>query len=146
MILDKRNEFADAVAIPTSAGAVALFGDVVDLGLGANLGSGELPYLNITIDTAVTGATAVEFQLVSDAQAAIATDGSATVHGSTGAIPVAKLTAGASFVFEPSKAFDAERYLGVLVKVTGTATAGKANAFFTFDSTKWAALKSVTGL
>ena len=93
MLLDERNEFADAVALNTGAPGQFLLGDVIDLqaldSAGADLGSpgqdlgggGDNPiYLVITVDTAVTGTGEVRFKLVSDAQAAIATDGTATEH------------------------------------------------------------------
>lgn len=66
MILDERNEFADATALSTAATGLALVGDVIDLGTdGINEVDGI--DLAITIDTAVTsaGAATVEFQLVS---------------------------------------------------------------------------------
>ena len=74
MILDERNEFADATALSTAATGLALVGDVIDLGTdGINEVDGI--ELFITVDTAVTsaGSATVEFQLASDAQAAIAT-------------------------------------------------------------------------
>lgn len=145
MIIDKRNEFADNVAIPTSANAVALFGDVIDLGGAVNVGSGEYTDFTVTVDTAVTGATSVKFDLVSDAQAAIATNGTATLHGSTGAIPVARLTAGAKFSFQLPKGFDYERYLGVVVTVVGTATAGAVSVFLAAEAGGWQAVESNNG-
>lgn len=145
MILDERSEFADALAIPTSANAVALLGDVIDLGLGQKVGSGDYSDFYVSVDTTITGATSVKFDLVSDAQAAIAVDGSATIHGSTGALPVARLTAGAIFSFQLPKGFNYERYLGVIVTVVGTATAGKVNAGFAAEAGGWAAINANTG-
>ena len=82
MILDERTEFADAVSVAAAAGT-ALIGDVIDLTVARNIGNGKPVYLVITVDTEIiTGGVAgtLIFQLVSDAQAAIATDGTATVH------------------------------------------------------------------
>lgn len=146
MILDNYNEFADAVAIPTTANAVALLGDVIDLGdAPEKVGSGDYTDFYVSVDTAVAGATSVRFDLVSDAQAAIAVDGSATVHGSTGAIPLAQLKAGAVFSFQLPKGFNYERYLGVLVTVVGTATAGRVNAGLAAEAGGWKAVTSHTG-
>ena len=145
MILDERSEFVDAVAIPTSADANVLLGDVIDLGAtGERVGSGEYADFYVSVDTTITGATSVEFKLVSAAQPAI-DPSTGTVHGSTGAIPVARLTAGALFSFQMPKGFDYERYLGLVVTVVGTATAGKVNAGFAAEAGGWAAVTSHTG-
>lgn len=86
MILDERNEFADATALSTAATGRALVGDVIDLGAtSSDIGNGQPLYLVIQVDTDVTsaGAATVSFELASDASASIATDGSATVHAVT---------------------------------------------------------------
>jgi hypothetical protein len=81
------------------------------------------------------GAATVQFQFASDAQAAIATDGSATVHAQTEAIPKATLVAGYQRVIPlPLELPVYEEFLGIL-QITGTAalTAGKVNAYLTLD-------------
>lgn len=143
MILDERNEFADATALSTAATGRALVGDVIDLGAtSSDIGNGEQMYLVIQVDTAVTsaGSATVSFELASDASASIATDGSATVHAVTAAIPKATLVAGyvAAAVALPIGTY--ERYLGILQNVgTAALTAGKVNAFLTRDVSKWVA-------
>lgn len=150
MIMDERNEFADAVSVAAAAGT-ALIGDVIDLGAAhRDIGQGQPIYLVITTDTEIiTGGSAgtVKFQLASDAQAAIATDGSATVHIDTGtfvtddaAANSAQLNAGGVIFCGPlpSEGNVYERYLGILcVTATTTTTAGKINAFLTLDPTGW---------
>jgi uncharacterized protein YaiE (UPF0345 family) len=142
MWLDERTEFADATSANTGAAGTYLVGDVVDTGIAGSstvsndLGLGESAWLVIQVDTAFTsgGSATVAFHLASDAGASIATDGSATYHFSTSAIPVATLVAGytVAAVRLPSGTY--ERYLGIL-QTTGTAalTAGKFNAFVTND-------------
>jgi hypothetical protein len=144
MILDERGEFCDAIALNTGGAASYLVGDVIDLGgTSQDIGTGEPLYLVIQVDTTATsgGAATGQFHLCSDAQAAIAVDGTATYHFSTGAIPVATLVAGYQVcaVRLPSGAY--ERYLGI-VQTTAVAafTAGKINAFLTHDISKWSAL------
>lgn len=146
MILDERLEFADAASVAAAAGTTIL-GDVVDLGsVTRDIGVGDGLFFTITVDTEViTGGTAgtIKFQLVSDAQAALATDGSATVHWSSGDIVTddsaansALLNAGALLaqVALPLAGPVYERYLGVLVTVgTTTTTAGAVSAFITPD-------------
>jgi len=142
MILDETLEFCDAVSAIQAASSVALIGDVVDLGAaGESQGSPDKPlFLVITVDTAVVSADSnpLSFKLVSDAQAALATNGTASEHVVTPALLPASYPAGAKFVFAlPSPGVAYERYLGIL-EVTGAGTsgitAGKVNAFLTFDA------------
>lgn len=143
MILDSRNEFADATALSTSGTGLQLVGNVVDLGAASrDIGEGADIYLVIQVDTAVTsaGAATVDFQLASDAAASIATDGSATVHVATGAIGKATLTAGYQKAICLPKGETYERYVGILANVaTAAVTAGKVNVFLTSDPKGWRA-------
>jgi hypothetical protein len=146
MILDERTEFADALSVAAAAGT-ALIGDVIDLGLPArDVGMGEQLWLVITCDTEITtaaGAGTVKFQLVSDAQAAIATDGTATVHYDSGTF-VTNVAASNDPVLNAGEVIVAvalpvqgkvyERFLGILcITATTTTNAGKINAFLTLD-------------
>jgi hypothetical protein len=149
MILDSLLEFADATSVAASAGT-ALIGDVIDLQEARDIGNGEPIYLVIQCATSIiTGGAAgtVKFQLASDAQAAIATNGSATVHFDTGTFvtddaALNDLDAGATIaaVALPMEGNAYERYLGILcVTATTTTTAGAINAFLTKDVSKWKA-------
>jgi hypothetical protein len=151
MILDERLEFADATSVAAAAGT-ALIGDVIDLQVARDIGNGQPVYLVITTATEIiTGGVAgtVKFQLVSDAQAAIAVDGSATVHLDTGtfvtddaAANSAQLNAGGviACIALPLQGPVYERYLGILcITATTTTTAGAINAFLTLDPTGWKA-------
>ena len=143
MILDERNEFADATALGTSGTGRQLVCDVIDLGgVTQDVGNGQPLYLVIQVDTAVTssGNATVSFELVSDAQAAIETDGTATVHFATAAIPKATLVAGYTVAAVALPLGSYERYLGLIANVgTAAASAGKVNAFLTHDVAKWVA-------
>lgn len=146
MIIDERTEFADAAGVAAAAGT-ALIGDVLDSSsIARDLGMGEDIYLVITCATEIiTGGVAgtVKFQLVSDAQAAIAVDGTATVHLDSGTFATGaanandpQLNAGeVIFVAAlPMQGKVYERYLGVLAVTATTATTGGAiNAFLTLD-------------
>ncbi len=150
MILDARNEFADAVSVAAGAGT-ALIGDVIDLGATPyDIGNGEVTYLVIQTDTEIiTGGSAgtIQFSLASDAQAAIATDGSATVHVSSASLVTddaaansSRLNAGGVILAVALPNGTYERYLGILCAIgTTTVTAGKINAFLTKDVAKWVA-------
>lgn len=143
MILDERNEFADATALSTSGTGRQLVGDVIDLGAGGrDIGNGEQLYVVIEVDTAFTsaGAATVAFELVSDDTGSIATNGTATVHAASGAYPVASLTAGFNALVVALPYGNYERYLGVIANVgTAALTAGKINAFLTPDVSAWKA-------
>lgn len=152
MIIDARNEFADAADVAKATGT-HLIGDVINLDDARDIGNGQSLYLVVTVDTqfdsAADGAS-VEFVLASDASASIATDGTATEHVSTGAKGEAELSPGQAYVLTvPLEGSAYEQYLGLLAKVSGEATtAGKINAFLTMDPYGWQAypdaLSSIT--
>lgn len=142
MYLDKQNEFADATAIGASTGR-RLIGNVIDLGENVkDFGHGESAYLVIQVAVTATsaGSATVSFELVSDAQAAITTDGSATVHHVTEAIPVATLAAGYRVAVIKLPQGSYERYLGIIGNVgTAALTAGSIDAYLTPHEPKWLA-------
>lgn len=148
MIIDDRLEFADAAALSTAGTGLALVGDVVNLSVASTSGGGGIGYLEkplylvISVDTAVTsaGAATVQFVLASDAQAAIAVDGTATEHFRTVAFAKTTLVAGYMFAMPvPPPPPNYEQYLGILQNVGVAAlTAGKINAFLTTTPPVWA--------
>lgn len=146
MIMDSRAEFLDATALSTSATGLALIGNVMDISAVRDLGNGRPVFLVISVDTAVTsgGAATVEYQLVSDAQAAIAVDGSATVHAKSAAFAKTALVAGHQVVIPlPYELPAYEQFIGILQNVGVAAlTAGKVNAFLTLDPSRWKAAKN----
>ena len=152
MIIDTLNQFT-ANASVAAAASTALVGDVIDLGATPqDLGNGKPMYLVIIGgDTAIiTGGAAgtIQFELASDAQAAIATDGTASTHLKTGefvtddaALNAINIGTNVFMGALPTGAGVAyERYLGVLVTTgTTTTTAGSINAFLTTDPSYWKA-------
>lgn len=146
MIMDERLEFADATSVAAAAGT-ALIGDVIDLSsVSRDVGSGQPLWLVISVDTEIiTGGSAgtIQFILASDAQAAIATDGSATAHFTSrlfvtddSAANDTAMNAGQFpvVIMLPQEGPVYERYLGILAVIaTTTVTAGKINAFLTLD-------------
>lgn len=143
MIVDDRSRFAWETSASGPTGT-ALIGDVMDLQVARDIGNGQPLYLVIVVTTdfgQASGSPTVNFQLASDAAAAIATDGSATVHLETGAKATAALTAGKRFVYTlPLEGDEYERYLGILVVTATAATnAGAVSAFLTLDPAGWKA-------
>jgi hypothetical protein len=98
--------------------------NVIDLLQNRDIGQGEGVVLRSQVVTTVAGATAIEIQAIQADDAALTSN--VTVVGSTGAIPVAKLTAGSRFVaaVNPRVRDKGQRYLGVRYVITGTGTAG----------------------
>jgi hypothetical protein len=143
VIMDSTAEFCDATALSTAGTGLALVGNVMDLTKVRDIAQGKTVYLVISVDTAVTsaGAATVSFILASDAQAAIATDGSATQHYASAAIPKATLVAGYQLIIPlPLEAPAYEEFLGILQNVgTAALTAGKINAYLTLNPPKWKA-------
>jgi hypothetical protein len=151
MIIDKRNEFADAVSLNTGAAGTYTIGDQIDLGTAAaNMGAEDELYLVINVDTGIAAGSAgsVTFQLVSAEDAALTTN--PVVHYQTAAFTTGTgtgtgtLKAGTLLAaVKVPQGFDYKRYLGVR-QVTGTAaiTAGKVNAFLTPDIAMWRAYDS----
>jgi hypothetical protein len=144
MILSELDEFADATALSTSGTGRQLVGDVIDLSVARDIGMGAPLYFVLQVVTAFTsgGAATVQFELASDAQAAIATDGTATEHFTSSAFALASLTANAilAIVPIPLEGPVYERYLGVVANVgTAALTAGSVNAFLTANPPKWKA-------
>tara|TARA_R110002153_G_scaffold300_4_gene1462 strand:- start:1892 stop:2341 length:450 start_codon:yes stop_codon:yes gene_type:complete len=135
MILDERTEIADALALGTSGTGRQLVGDQIDLGSAVrDVGAGYPLFVVIQVDTAVTsgGSATVDFEIVSDAAAAIATNGTATLHATTGAIAKGTLVAGYKAVIALPQGNDYEQFLGVVANVgTAALTAGKVNIFLT---------------
>lgn len=151
MILDERTEFADATALNTGAAGSYLIGDVIDLedvGFDLNGGADTPVYLVVGVDTAVTsaGAATVAIKLCSDAQAAIAVDGTQTIHFASALVPKATLVAGYRWaaIALPSGVY--ERYLGIVQETAVAAlTAGKINAFLTLNPGKYVAHPNAAG-
>lgn len=141
MILDEDNEFADNVALPTGALGRALVTDNINQLIADSRLAGEL-YLVIQITQAPAsgGAAKVAFELVSDSTGSIAVDGSATQHAGLGPYAVADLVVGKQITVALPPAPSYEKYLGLLVNVSGAAlTAGRFNAFLTPAPARWTA-------
>ncbi len=147
MLLDEYTEFCDATSVIGGAGT-ALLGDVIDLGaVSRDIGNGEPLYFVVNVSTEIVtagSAGTIQFFLASDAQAAIATNGSATIHASSASIvtdgtdangALSKAGTYPMYVALP-QGTTYERYLGVLCTIgTTSVTAGAINAFLTTNPT-----------
>jgi hypothetical protein len=140
MFMDKRSIFCEDEDISAAAGT-QLVGDQYDTGGHGNFLDNEEGWLivQVTADFTSGGAATVEFILASDAAAAIATNGTASVHWRSGAIAIATLVEGYRFAIKiPLGTY--ERYVGILATTAvATTTAGSITAFMTKDAPNWKA-------
>lgn len=148
MILDKRNEFCDNVALNTGAAGTYVIGNRIDLGVARDLGGDQSLYLVVLAAVGIAAGTAgtVAFQLVSADDAALTAN--PVVHAQSNAFVTGAdtgtttLKAGTSLlaIQLPQEGTGYKRYVGIR-QVTGTAavTAGAVDAFLTPDVARWKA-------
>lgn len=141
MIIDDRAEFCDALAANGSGvDQIVTSGDIMDLStVIRDIGQGTPVYLVVTIDTAASGGTSVDFQLRASTATNLATNPITLAR--TGAIAVASLTAGAVFVVPlmwiNDSATAAQHYMGMWFTTVGAVTACKINAFLTITPERY---------
>jgi hypothetical protein len=147
MILDERTEFCDATALNTGAAGSYLVGDVINLlpaTTSPNLTVNEMSdlYCVISVATLPTsgGAATAAFSLATDAQAAIAVDGSQSEHFRTKAFTIAQMAAGTVLACFKLPAGSYEKFMGI-VQTTAVAafTGGAIDAFLTNDPAQYRA-------
>lgn len=138
MLMDDRSKLAGNLLLPTSALGTFAVGDTLDTANLAAFSSDTWLVVQVAQTFASAGAATLQLHLVSDATSAIATDGSASYHLSTGAIGIGRLVQGATLAVMPLPVgLSHERYLGLLITI-GTAafsagSSGRINAFITTD-------------
>jgi hypothetical protein len=142
MIMDKLVTFCEDEAASGTA-ATRLEGDVINLVNARDIGQGQPLYWIIVVNTAAAsvGSATINIKLASDAQAAIATDGSATVHAQTGILAYTEFSARKVFsIAVPAEGSAYEQYLGVLVDTAdATTTALVITSFLSIDPFGWKA-------
>lgn len=106
------------------SGTTVLSANTVDLGSARDVAEGTDLYGRVQIVTAFTGGTSAAFEYITADDAALTTN--ATVIGTTGAIPVASLTAGTRLccALNPRIASLGRRYLGMRTVNVGANAAG----------------------
>lgn len=117
---------AGAVSGQTATGTdtSVLSTNAIDLGVARDVGEGKDLFLRVETITAASGGTSVEFQAIAS-DAANGT-GNVQVIGSTGAIPVAQVTAGSRFAagINPRLANKGQRYITGRFVFVGAVAAG----------------------
>lgn len=129
-ITDALLQLASAQGSITSSTVVST--NTIDKSVQRDLGDGEDLYAVFSIDTAFAGGTSLTLQVIESAAANL---GTPTVIVSTGAIPLASLTAGAMFALKlpPQVNSRGLRYLGAQYVPAGTFSAGAISATITKD-------------
>ena len=159
MIIDAYNLFGEDVDVAQAAGTYN-FTNVIDLSVARDVGNGQPLYVVFLCtggdDGIITGGSAgtITFQVVSDASASIATDGTQSVHLRSKAFVTDGNDANEIDKNEviwvaalPVEYVDEtyERYLGVqAVVATTTTTEGTVTAFLTFDPHGWKSYADAT--
>lgn len=116
---------AGAVTYQTVTGASAvLSANTIDLLQNREMGSGDDLYFRPQVGTAFAGLTALTIEVIVADDAALTSN--VAVVGSSGAIPVASLVAGARFAVDvnPRIGSKGQRYMGARYTPTGTGSAG----------------------
>ena len=121
-----------AVWTGQTVAATCVSTNTIDLGATKNLSKGKQLYVVVIIDTAFATSTSVNFQVVTDTTADLATP---TVQMETGAIAVGSLTLNRAPIVIPvgSALGTEERYLGMQYTVAGSSGTGAVIAFVAFD-------------
>lgn len=143
MITDRLTTFCLATALNTGAAGDYIIGDWIDLQNVRDLGQGQDAYLVMQVDTAATsgGSATLQLGLVSNDASPLLASG-ANTHLLSSVFALASLTTGKSLFVGclPYEGPAYKRYLGIR-QTTGVAafTAGKVDAFLTFDPAVWKA-------
>lgn len=140
MIFDEEATFASGRALNLYPVGTTLFGSVIDLGSVFATAAGDGLHLRLRAASTATsaGAATAQFFLVSDSAAAILTDGSASHHLGTRAIPVASIVAGSTLFSGILPPGPFERYMGLLIVVSGDVfTGGSVDAALTPAPHDW---------
>lgn len=112
-----------------ASSASVLSTNTVDLGITRDIGEGsDYVFGRFEVTTAFAGGTSAEFQIITADDAALTTN--VKVISTTGAIPVANLTAGARLVCDinPVIGTKGQRYIGGRTVNVGANTAGSIYA------------------
>ena len=132
MFVDSKLLLSDAQVICNAA--TELSTNTIDLSAVRKIWGGKQLYVVIIVDVALVGPTSINFQVVTDTEAAL---GSPTVQIETGAIATASLTLGRAPIVIPigSALGTEEQYLGINYVLAGSvASAGAVTAFVAFDA------------
>ena len=135
MILDKRTEVANLVAIPAATGVI---GDVIDTQVARDLGNGQPIYWYGLAQGAPAGGTSVALDLItSDAPNMSSPVVIASIPAKTLATIQANPLLGLISLPQEGNAY--KRYVGIRATVAGTFTAGTITSGLTLDTHGWKA-------
>lgn len=125
MITDALNQLSSAQTVTGSSPVLST--NTIDQLVPRDLGEGQGVSVMFQVGTAFAGLTALEMQAITADDAALSSN--VKVIGSTGAIPVASLAAGARFIARVNPTNNkGQRYVGARYVPTGTGSAGTLSA------------------
>lgn len=146
MIMDQNLVFCESTDAEGTVGTANL-GDVIDLGQSpSNRLTGSPVALVVQLTEAVAGSGArIAVQLVSDAIATPAVNGTQTIHAVSGPFAVGDAV-GKKVILPLPSGMSYERYLGVqAVRSGATSTTGGFTAFLTMDAQDWTPMADAEG-
>jgi len=140
--IDSQLEFSDAQAVLATAISTNVY-DILTMRKGGSAAAGDIspnarldlgnddtaPWLIVTVNTAYVGGTSLTATLETADDAALTTN--ATVLASSGAVPLANLTAGAQLLAIKLPSALYRRYIGLRYTIVGTMTAGVVDGYIT---------------
>jgi hypothetical protein len=146
MYVDRLTEFCNSTALNTGGAGSYLIGNQIDLVYPRDIGHGmgNQMYLVAQVSVAATsgGSATLQLALASDAQVAIAVNGTQTTHFLSPVFPVAQLTAGKVLmvVALPLEGNVYEKFVGIVQTTAAAAfTAGQVDVFLTNVPQVWKA-------
>lgn len=119
---------ADGSITPQTVTANAVSANTVDLRQATDIGQGQPLFGRFYVHTAAVGGTSLEMQIIAADNEALTAG--VVVLGTTGAVPLAQLKAGARFAcaLSPQIASTGKRYMGARYVAQGTFSAGAYTA------------------
>ena len=136
MYIDKLLEIVTTQDLGGSEGTSTILGEnCVDLGAAKDVSRGQPLYVVVTVEEAFVGGTSVDFQVITDSNAAMTT--TPAIGSASGPIVNAALTLDREPIVIPignALNEDTDQYLGIQFGVIGVFTAGMVSAHIGFDA------------
>ena len=136
MYIDKLLQICTTQDLGGSEGTSTILGEnSVDMGAAKDVARGQPLYVVVTVEETFVGGTSVDFQVITDAVAAMTT--SVAIGSASGPVVNAALTLNREAIVIPignALNEDTDQYLGLQFGVIGTFTAGMVSAHIGFDA------------
>ena len=134
MYIDKLLEICTSQDLGSASTETVLGESSIDLGAAKDLSKGKPLYMVITVEEAPTAGTSIDFQVITDSVATLAS--TPTVHTCTGAVAVGSLTLDREPIVLPigNVLGVSEQFLGIQFVVVGAIVAGIFSVHIGFET------------